>query len=80
MCEALVRELEEALAAEVLIDEEEELVWERVRDKVKRQLAACQRGRVKEGKEENEKDEEDEDKLDGSSGLLVKARGKHPGK
>ena len=36
MCEALVRELEEALAAEVLTDEEEELAQERVRDEVKR--------------------------------------------
>ena len=36
MCKALVRELGEALAAKVSTDEEEELAWERVRDKAKR--------------------------------------------
>ena len=36
MCEESVKELEEALKAEVSMDEEEELVWERVRDEAKR--------------------------------------------
>ena len=53
-CEALVRELEVVLAAEASTDKEEELAQERVRDKVKRQLAAHQRRGVEESEEENE--------------------------
>ena len=65
-CEESVKELEEALEAEASMDEEEELVQERARDKAKRQLAAHQRGRVEESKEDDkeEGDEEDEDKLE----------------
>ena len=59
MCEALVRELEEALVAEALTEKEEELAWERVRDKAKRQLEVHQRGRVKESEEENKEDKEE---------------------
>ena len=80
-CEESVKELEEVLEAKPLMDEEEELAWERVRDEAKRQLAVCQRGRVEESKEEEEEeegDEEDENELEGSSGLSAKARGKHP--
>ena len=88
MCEASVRELEEALAAEASTDEEE-LARERARDEVVRRLVARQRGKVKESEEEHkeeqeqeqeEGDEEDEDELEGSSRLSVKARGKHPAK
>ena len=83
MCEESVKELEEALEAEPSTDEEEELVWERVRDEVKRQLVVRQRGRVEESEEEEEEeeeegDEEDEDELEGSSGLSAKVRGKCP--
>ena len=44
---------------------------------------ACQRGRVEESEEENEEEEEEdnednEDKLEGSPGISVKVRGKHP--
>ena len=86
MCKASVKKLEEALEAEPLTDEEEELVRERARDEVKRQLVAHQRGRVKESEgdeeeeEEEDGEEEDEDELEGSSRLLVKARGKCPAK
>ena len=85
-CKASVRQLEAALVAEVLTDEEEELVCERARDEAKRQLVVCQRGRVEEMEEENEEDEEDEgdedeeDKLDHSSRLSAKVRGKCPTK
>ena len=54
-CEASVKELEEALAAEASTDEEEALAEERLRDKVKRRLAARQRG------EESEEGEDEED-------------------
>ena len=83
-CEASVRELEEVLAAAAaLMDKEEELAQERVRDEVKRQLATHQRATVEESKEEDgeEKgDKDDEDELDGSSGLSAKVRGKQPAK
>ena len=36
ICKASVRELEEALAVEVLMDKEEELAHERVRDEAKK--------------------------------------------
>ena len=82
-CEASVKELEEALEAEPSTDEEEELAWERARDEATRWLAVRQRGRVEESEEEEEEEEEeadagDEDKLEGSSGLSVKVRGKCP--
>ena len=89
MCEASVRELEEALAAEPSTDEEEELARERARDEVVRWLAARQMGKVEESEEDHEEeqepdeeegDEEDEDELEGSSGLSAKARGKRPAK
>ena len=75
-----------ALAVEVLTDEEEEMARERVRDEVKRQLAARQKGRAEETEEENEEDEEDEgdeedeDKLDHTFRLSAKVRGKCPTK
>ena len=74
------------LVAEVLMDKEEELAQERARDKAKRQLVVCQRGRIEESEEENEEDEEeegdeeDEDELEVLSGLPVKVRGKCPTK
>ena len=86
MCEALVRELEEALVAEPSTDKEEELARERARDEVVRWLAARQTGKVEESEEEHEEEdeeednEEDEDELEGSSGLSAKERGKRPAK
>ena len=82
-----VTELEEVLAAEESMDEEAELVKEKVRYDVKR--AATARQKVVEeadedgGEDEGESkgvEEEDEDKDEPvhSSGLLAKAKGKHP--
>ena len=84
-CKASVKELEEALEAEPLMDEEEELARERARDEATRQLAARQREKVEESEEEKEEEEEeadagDEDELEDSSGLSAKARGKRPAK
>ena len=79
-----MRQQEDASEAEALMDKEEKLAQERARDKVKRWLVACQRGRVEESEQENEEDEEeegdeeDEDKLKGLSSLSAKVRGKGP--
>ena len=84
---ALVKELEEVLEAEELMDEEVELRQEKVQYDVKRSAAVRQEVVIKEhkdegkgeGKGEGDKEEEDdEDDPVHPSGLLAKAKGKCP--
>ena len=82
MCVALVKELEEALVAEGLIDEEVEMVQEKALYKAKRAVVVQQEVAVEEDQGEGESggDEEgdkDEDEPVCSSGLLAKAKWKH---
>ena len=85
MCTALVKELEEVLAAEELTDEEVEMREEKVRYNAKRVMMARQEVMEEEdkdggeGKGESELDEEDDEPIHGPV-LLVKAQGKHPAK
>ena len=86
-CAALVKELEEVLEAEELMDEEVELRQEKVQYDVKRSAVVRQEVVIKEhkdegkgeGKGEGDKEEEDdEDDPVHPSGLLAKAKGKCP--
>ena len=87
MCVALVKELEEVLAAEELTDEEAELGKEKVRYNARRGAMTRQEVVIEErrdegesegeGKdEEDEEDDEDEDEPVCSSRLSAKAKGK----
>ena len=84
-CAALVKELEEVLAAEELTDEEVEMREEKVRYNAKRVMMARQEVMEEEdkdggeGKGESELDEEDGEPVCGP-GLLAKAQGKRPAK
>ena len=82
-CAVLVKELEEALVAEGLIDEEVEMVQEKALYEAKRAVAVQQEVAVQEdqggGESGGDKEgDEEEDKPVCSSGLLAKVKGKHP--
>ena len=85
-CVALVKELEEVLAAEESMDEEAEMREEKVHYNAKRGVATQQEVIIEGHKDEGEGDgesegveeeDEDEDEPVHSSGLSVKAKGKH---
>ena len=83
MCVVLVKELEEALVAEELTNEEAEMVQENVLYEAKRAVVVQQEVAVEEDQGEgksrgDEEGDEDEDKPVHSSGLSAKAKGKHP--
>ena len=84
---ALVKELEEVLAAEESTDEEAEMRDEKSRYDAKRVVMARQEVMEEEDKnggkgegedEEDEEEDEDEDEPVRSSGLSAKAKGKRP--
>ena len=86
---ALVKELEEVLAAEESTDEEAELGKEKARYNARRGATTWQEVVIEEHKdegesegegkdEEDEEDDEDEDEPVRSSGLSAKAKGKRP--
>ena len=85
-CEEGLRQLEEALDAQMSTDEEE-MVQEQAEDKARRTRGLRQRDWAVEEDEDEDEDEleeedededEDEDELLGSFGLSAKARGKRP--
>ena len=81
-CAVLVKELEEALVAEGLIDEEAEMVQEKALYEAKRAVVVQQEVAVEEDQGEgesggDEEGDEDEDEPVCSSGLLAKAKWKH---
>ena len=84
-CAALVKELEEVLAAEESTDEEVEMRKEKARYDVKRAVTSRQEVVEEEDKDggesngESESDEEDDAPVHGP-GLSVKAQGKRPAK
>ena len=84
-CAALVKELEEVLAAEESMDKEVEMRKEKAQYDAKRAVTLRQEVVEEEDKDggesdgESELDEEDDEPVRGP-GLSVKAQGKHPGK
>ena len=84
-CATSVKELEEALAAEELTDEEVEMGKEKVRYDAKRAMSVRQEVVVEEdkagskGEGESESDEEDDEPVRGPV-LSAKAQGKRPAK
>ena len=85
MCVALMKELEEALTVEELMDKVAEMVQEKVHYDAKMGQVVWQEVIVKEDHDEGEgedgsKSEEEEDELVCHFGLLAKAQGKHPAK
>ena len=86
MCVVLVKELEEALVAEELTNEEAEMVQENVLYEAKRAVVVQQEVAVEEDQGEgegedksrgDEEGDEDEDKHVHSFRLSAKAKGKH---
>ena len=89
MCTALVKELEEVLVAEELMDEEAELGKEKAGYNAKRAATVRQRvveeededgGKGKGEDEEDEEEDEDEDEPMRSSRHSAKVKGKQPAK
>ena len=82
-CTASVKELEEVLAAEELMDKETEMRQEKVRYDAKRAMMAKENMGVEEeedmgkGEGESESDEEEDEPVHGP-GLSAKVQGKHP--
>ena len=84
-CAALVKELEEVLAAEESMDDEVEMMKEKEHYNAKRVVTSRQKAVEEEDKDggegngESKSDEEDDEPIHGP-GLLAKAQGKRPAK
>ena len=84
-CAALVKELEEVLAAEELMDDKAEMMKEKERYNAKGVVTSRQKAVEEEDKDggegngESKSDEEDDEPIHGP-GLLAKAQGKRPAK
>ena len=84
-CTALVKELEEVLAAEELTDNEAEMMKEKERYDAKRAVTSRREAVEEEDKDggegngESESDEEEDEPVRGP-GLSAKVQGKHPAK